>query len=447
MASLSRRDFLKISAYTTSGILAADLLAACAQAAPTVGPIHLVLGSYIFGNVADQYKKLVDAYTAKNPNLTIDFEFADYSGFMDKLTTEIAAGTNPDIAMLIPDALPKYFAQGLLLDLEEMVQGAGIDFSQWYPAGWEGLSFGPDQHHYAVPLTFDADVLWYNKDLFDKAGAKYPDETWTYDTLVEAAKALTIRSGDTVTQWGLGIGWEPWYQYMAMFGVKPWDGQNFQKSMFDTPGVIDAVQKAADFYVKHGTTPVQPPNSGLAVNGADVQFMAGNMAMMQGGTWMTQTYLDPTSGIKDFAFDNAYSPTNPATGERMTIGQPNVFIVFKNSKNPKEAQALVQNMALSKEGQEQLAASVEIPAYKPAAQTTYKANWLDKLGHPDVQLDTMDKYSQNVQFGLLDENTWMVQVDDQLDAVWKGADVAETCKAIAAKLDALLGEAKSKYGG
>ena len=97
--------------------------------------------------------------------------------------------------------------------------------------------------------------------------------------------------------------------------------------------------------------------------------------------------------------------------------------------------------------QEQLAASVEIPAYKPAAQTTYKANWLDKLGHPDVQLDTMDKYSQNVQFGLLDENTWMVQVDDQLDAVWKGADVAETCKAVAAKLDALLGEAKSKYGG
>ncbi len=444
MASLSRRDFLKISAYTTSGILAADLLAACAKAAPTVGPIHLVLGSYIFGNVADQYKKLVDAYTAKNPDLTIDFEFADYSGFMDKLTTEIAAGTTPDIAMLIPDALPKYFAQGLILDLEELVASSGVNYADWYPGAWEGLTFGADKHHYAVPLTYDADVIWYNKDLFDKAGAKYPDDTWTYDMLVEAAKALTIRSGDTVTQWGLGIGWEPWYQYMAMFGVKPWDGQNFQKSMFDTPEVIDAIQKAADFYVKHGTTPVQPPNSGLAVNGADVQFMAGNMAMMQGGTWMTQTYLDPTSGIKDFAFDNAFSPIGI---KRNTIGQANVFIIFKKSSQPEAAFSLVHEMAMTQTGQEELAASVEIPAFKPAALTTYKKNWLDKLGHPDIQLETMDKYTETVQFGLLDENTWMVQVDDQLDAVWKGADVAETCKTLAAKLDALLGEAKTKYGG
>ena len=41
----------------------------------------------------------------------------------------------------------------------------------------------------------------------------------------------------------------------------------------------------------------------------------------------------------------------------------------------------------------------------------------------------------------------MVEVDNELDAAWKGADVPTTCKALAAKLDSLLAEAKKTYGG
>jgi multiple sugar transport system substrate-binding protein len=449
MAPMSRRNFLKITGFTTSAAVASRLLSIADKVAASgliQEPVHLVLGSYVFGNVADVFKKLVGDYTAKNPNLTVDFEFADYSGFMDKLTTEIAAGTQPDIAMLIPDSLPKYYAQDLLLDLESYVQSVKVDKSKWFDHAWEGLQFGPDQHHFAVPLTFDACVLWYNKNLFDKAGAKYPDDTWDYNKLVEAAKALTVVEGGNTTQWGLGIGWEPWYQFMEMFGVKPWDGQNFQKSMFDTPEVIDAVQKCADFYVKHKTTPVQPPNSGLAVNGADTQFMAGNIAMLLGGSWMTQTYLDPTSGIKDFGFDNAFVPLGTGKKVPHTVGQPNVFIVFKRTKFPEESWKLVNELVISETGQNTLASAVEIPALRSAAEGSYKKDWLSKLGHPDVQLTTMQNYTDNVQFGLLDENTWMVETDNQLDAAWKGADVAATCKALAEKLNSLLAEAKKKYG-
>src|SRR5256885_11366396 len=155
MAYVSRRNFLKIAGFAATAAMTSQLLDVAARAAQNE-PVHLVLGAYVFGNVPDVFKKLVGDYTAKNPNLTVDFEFADYSGFIDKLTTEIAAGTQPDIAMLIPDALPKYYAQGLLLDLESFVQSAKVDKSQWFDHAWEGLQFGADQHHYAVPLTFDA---------------------------------------------------------------------------------------------------------------------------------------------------------------------------------------------------------------------------------------------------------------------------------------------------
>lgn len=43
---------------------------------------------------------------------------------------------------------------------------------------------------YGLPKDFDTIAL-FNKDLFDKAGVAYPDDTWTSDTLTEAAKKLT----------------------------------------------------------------------------------------------------------------------------------------------------------------------------------------------------------------------------------------------------------------
>lgn len=461
---LNRRNFLKVSAFAGSAASLAVILQACAgassspaasvAASPAGGgasatpdvttPIKLTLGSYVFGNVADVWTKGIAAYQAKYPNVSIETEFADYSGFIDKLTTEIAAGTPPDIAMLIPDSLPKYHAQDLLLDLESYV--GQVDLAEWYPQAWEGLSFGPDKHRFAVPLTFDCSILWYNKDLFDKAGLKYPDETWTYDDMVNAALQLTKRdTGGQTTQWGLGLGWEPWYQFMKMFGVEPWDQQNFSKSNFDSAEAIAAVQKAADLYVKHKVSPVQPPNSGLAVSGADVQFTAGQMAMLLGGTWNTQTYLDPANGIKSFKYDLTYVPLAAAGAPRKSVGQDNVFVIFKSTKNPDAAWQFVNENVLSQKGQEDLGSAVEIPAKKSAAENTYKKNWLDKLEHGSVQLDMMDKYTDNVQFGLLDENTWMVEVDNQLDAVWKGGDVAATCKSIAEKLNGLLAEAKQKY--
>lgn len=45
--------------------------------------------------------------------------------------------------------------------------------------------------NYAVPKDIDLVGLWYNETLFDKAGVKYPDGTWTWDDLLNAAKKLT----------------------------------------------------------------------------------------------------------------------------------------------------------------------------------------------------------------------------------------------------------------
>ena len=47
--------------------------------------------------------------------------------------------------------------------------------------------------------------LWINKKLFAAAGVPLPSETvpMTYSQLFDLAKKLTIKNGDTITQYGL----------------------------------------------------------------------------------------------------------------------------------------------------------------------------------------------------------------------------------------------------
>jgi ABC-type glycerol-3-phosphate transport system substrate-binding protein len=74
MKNIDRREFLKVAGVATSSVVLAQILAACGKVAvATQGPVHLVLGSYVFGNVTDVYKKMVGDYTAKNPGVTVDF--------------------------------------------------------------------------------------------------------------------------------------------------------------------------------------------------------------------------------------------------------------------------------------------------------------------------------------------------------------------------------------
>ena len=48
-----------------------------------------------------------------------------------------------------------------------------------------------DGKTYAIPKDYDTIGLWYNKALFDEAGVSYPDESWTWETMAEAAEKLT----------------------------------------------------------------------------------------------------------------------------------------------------------------------------------------------------------------------------------------------------------------
>src|SRR5919199_277274 len=67
-------------------------------------------------------------------------------------------------------------------------------------------------------------VIFYNKDLFDRVGVPYPKEGWTVDDLVETARKLTFKEGET-QYWGYEVngGYLRNFPWMRMNGAMEWD--------------------------------------------------------------------------------------------------------------------------------------------------------------------------------------------------------------------------------
>lgn len=93
-----------------------------------------------------------------------------------------------------------------------------VDLSPIAPALLQAFTY--DGSLYAIPKDFDTVGLWYNKALFDAAGVAYPDDSWTWQTLRDAAIKLTDPTNGVygfVVNAGTRAGY---YNFIAQNGVR-----------------------------------------------------------------------------------------------------------------------------------------------------------------------------------------------------------------------------------
>lgn len=91
------------------------------------------------------------------------------------------------------DGLVKTMAsRGILAPLDNSIlKTAGIKLDDYDPKILEMLSFNGQL--FALPFCFSNLGLFYNKDIFDKAGLKYPSDEWKWTDLLSAAEKLTVK--------------------------------------------------------------------------------------------------------------------------------------------------------------------------------------------------------------------------------------------------------------
>ena len=134
-------------------------------------------------------QKVIDAYEAANPNVTINGEFAEFSGYWDKLATATAAGDAPDVIQMDEKYLRDYAGRGALLDLKtqsDVLSTADFDENALKSGEFDGGLYG-------LSTGVNAYSILADPEMFKAAGVDWPD------TGVEVAN-MRIEQPDPVVQ-------------------------------------------------------------------------------------------------------------------------------------------------------------------------------------------------------------------------------------------------------
>jgi len=119
------------------------------------------------------HQKVADIFMADHPDIKIEIMSAPWADYFTKVQTLWASGDAsqiPDVLFITP--VNTYAAQGVLEDLTSYIEKAGTDLKDYWPSL---MDFGTyNGKVYGFPRDAGVEVLYYNKDLFDKAGLSIP---------------------------------------------------------------------------------------------------------------------------------------------------------------------------------------------------------------------------------------------------------------------------------
>ena len=290
-------------------------------------------------------KAIAEAYMATHPNVKIDIQVTPWDQYWTKLEASATGGEMPDIFWMHSNQFFKFVNAGTLLPLD-----FEYDYSP-YPAGVTALYTFNDKH-YAIPKDYDTIALVYNKEIFDAAGVAYPDDTWTWDTLLEVAKKLTDPDKGI---YGFGAPNDRQSGYLNLIYQNGGFAFEDGKSGYDQPATQEAIQWWVDLQQVHHVSPSQ---ESFVDMGVDDQMQAGKLAMCFTGSWMMSSYTN-NELFKD-KFDLAVLPQGK---QRASIYNGLGYAISANTKYPEAAIDFVKFCGSEEANKLQAENKAAIPAY------------------------------------------------------------------------------------
>jgi multiple sugar transport system substrate-binding protein len=363
-------------------------------------------------------------FEAKNPGITIKYEIVPWDVLLQKLTTDIGAGTNADLSIIGTRWLIDFVQQDVAEPLDSYMtpdfKGRFID-TFLKPSVMEGKTYG-------LPIAASARAMYYNKELFEKAGIKQPPATWA-ELKDDAAKIKALGGG----AFGFGmqgkeIETDVYYYYaMWSFGTEILNKDG--TSGLSTPGALEAA-KLYKSMIDEGLT--EPGVTSL--NREDVQnlFKQGKIGMMITAPFLSNQIKEEAPNLK---YGVAAIPAGP-TGARGTYGVTDSIIMFKNSKNKEEAWKLLDFLFTTEQRAKFTQGEGFLPVNKEEAKMDYYVNNADLAAFtgllPDARFaPVIPGWEEIAQI-----------TSDAMQKIYLGKpeDIEPTLKEAAAKANKVLGK-------
>jgi multiple sugar transport system substrate-binding protein len=330
------------------------------------------------------FRNVITAFKEEQPDITVNLiEASDRDDLLARLSTSFAGGRPPDLFLLNYRFYGQFASRDVLEPIQERLNESEVFAAEdFYPQALE--AFERDGELICLPQNISSLVVYYNRDLFRKAGIAEPKAGWTWNQMVERAIRLTRdRDGDgNIDVYGLGV--EPEIIRLAPFvwsngGELVDDEQNPTRFTLDTPEAQEAMQAFFDLRDKHL---VIPSDQEREAEDEEARFLNGTLGMYMSSRRSTPSLRT----IEDFDWDIAPLPRHK---EQAGILHSDAYCMTRAS-NDKDAAWRFMEFALGPEGQEITARSGRtVPSLKEVAQSGAFLDPAAKPANSRVFLDTI----------------------------------------------------------
>ncbi len=380
--------------------------------------------SYTLGEARDTaLRDLITQFEAEHPNIKVEVELPPGDQYWDKLQTEFAGGNAPDITVNQMDWVVPGASRGMFVDLNPLMTEDGITLDDYfYPME---LEWGYEGGMYGAILYAGGQANYVNKDLLAAAGLEFPAEDWTWDDLLEYAKAMT---NEAENQWGIMMTPLPPPYWSTSF-IHGAGGTVLNEAKdqctLTSPEARAGLQFVADLILVHKVMPAPG-----ALEGQDNPFLTGKVGMMMGGTWQEGDVRGT-----GFDWDFATMPINADTGLRNVQLGSNAWSILGTSQHVPEAWELVKYLS-GEEGQ-RIMMNFGVPGLTTLVESQ---DYRDAHAPQDIDVvwNAFGEYGHDY-YPTPDANEWWSAVEQELSVIWSGeATVEEATERACAAIDEIF---------
>ena len=320
---------------------------------------------------------LAKEFSDMDNGIKIEYREIQFDDVVSESMRAFATGRSPDIIAVDNPEHALFAGRGAFLDITDMIAASTIINADNYFEGplnsvsWEGKLFG-------VPKATNTIALYYNKDLYKKAGIETPPETW--DELVDTARKLTDPANNVY-----GLAFSAKASEEGTFQFLPWAqmaGGGFDN--INAPGAVKALDTWKMILDEKLASPDTLTRGQWDSTGT---FNAGNAAMVISGPWELNRMLEEAKfdwGVALLPVPEVGSPRSSAMGDFN-------WAIFSNSKHPEEAFKAIEYFASQDHrlfpdfGQLPARSDIEIPSTGIALKDAALKVFLEQLQYAQAR--------------------------------------------------------------
>jgi multiple sugar transport system substrate-binding protein len=238
-----------------------------------------------------------------NPGIKLELELISTSWWdmVSKYVAQIAAGDPADMICTPDTVFTNFVMNNYIMDIGPRIKT--LDMTEYYEFAFRAYA----GKQIMVPVGLYTQALYYNRDMFIKAGVPEPGDyhnPWTFQQFRDAAKKLTTGEGPDKV-FGFSTPFDPakWSGFLWGNGGDFFDKDG--RPALNSPLFKETCQYLVDMVTKDGSMP--NPTNTEAITPTDL-FISGRCAMLITGQWD----LVNLKKVTDFKIGVAAGPFNPA---------------------------------------------------------------------------------------------------------------------------------------